>query len=185
MRWYHYVAYFFGGAFLANAVPHFVNGVSGQPFQSPFAHPPGEGLSVTFSVAAILEAVRSSDAVGMEPMIAPRLGPSRRRRAGHEPPEALRPLEERAELGRGVPRPVAVLRGAPHRADGPCELEVRHPARGEQLVEASQPNLQLPEVVVHRALLARRFAVAVTVRNDSTSTKSVAPWRLSSSRSWA
>jgi len=45
MRWYHYVAYFFGGAFLANAIPHFVNGVSGSPFQSPFASPPGEGLS--------------------------------------------------------------------------------------------------------------------------------------------
>ncbi len=45
MRWYHYVAYFFGGAFLANFVPHFVNGVSGNPFQSPFASPPGEGLS--------------------------------------------------------------------------------------------------------------------------------------------
>jgi hypothetical protein len=45
MRWYHYVAYFFGGAFLANAIPHFVNGVSGQSFQSPFASPPGEGLS--------------------------------------------------------------------------------------------------------------------------------------------
>jgi len=45
MRWYHYIAYFFGGAFLANAVPHFVNGVMGRPFQSPFATPPGEGLS--------------------------------------------------------------------------------------------------------------------------------------------
>jgi hypothetical protein len=45
MRWYHYVAYFFGGAFLANAVPHFVTGITGHPFQSPFAHPPGEGLS--------------------------------------------------------------------------------------------------------------------------------------------
>jgi hypothetical protein len=44
-RWYHYVAYFFGGAFIANFVPHFVNGVSGSPFQSPFASPPGEGLS--------------------------------------------------------------------------------------------------------------------------------------------
>jgi hypothetical protein len=43
-RWY-YVAYFFGGAFLCNAVPHFVSGVTGHPFQSPFAHPPGEGLS--------------------------------------------------------------------------------------------------------------------------------------------
>jgi hypothetical protein len=45
MRWYHYVAYFFGGAFLANAIPHFVFGVTGQAFQSPFASPPGEGLS--------------------------------------------------------------------------------------------------------------------------------------------
>jgi hypothetical protein len=45
MRWFHYVAYFFGGAFLANTVPHFVNGVSGNAFQSPFASPPGEGLS--------------------------------------------------------------------------------------------------------------------------------------------
>ena len=45
MRWYHYVAYFFGGAFLANSVPHFVAGVSGSLFQSPFASPPGEGLS--------------------------------------------------------------------------------------------------------------------------------------------
>src|ERR1035437_10257287 len=44
-RWYHYIAYFFGGAFLANFVPHFVNGISGNPFQSPFASPPGEGLS--------------------------------------------------------------------------------------------------------------------------------------------
>lgn len=45
MRWYHYIGYFFGGAFLVNAIPHFVNGVSGHPFQSPFATPPGEGLS--------------------------------------------------------------------------------------------------------------------------------------------
>jgi hypothetical protein len=45
MRWYHDLAYFFGGAFLANFIPHFVNGVSGSPFQSPFASPPGEGLS--------------------------------------------------------------------------------------------------------------------------------------------
>ncbi len=45
MRWYHAIAYFFGGAFLCNAVPHFVSGVTGHPFQSPFASPPGEGLS--------------------------------------------------------------------------------------------------------------------------------------------
>ena len=45
MRWYHYLAYFFGGAFLANAWPHLGNGVSGHAFQSPFASPPGVGLS--------------------------------------------------------------------------------------------------------------------------------------------
>jgi hypothetical protein len=44
-RWYHYVAYFFGGVVLANTVPHLVNGMSGLPFQSPFASPPGKGLS--------------------------------------------------------------------------------------------------------------------------------------------
>jgi hypothetical protein len=44
-RWYHYLAYFFGGVFLANTIPHLVNGISGLPFQSPFASPPGKGLS--------------------------------------------------------------------------------------------------------------------------------------------
>ena len=45
MRWYHYVAYFFGGAFLVNAIPHFTAGVSGHAFTSPFASPPGQGPS--------------------------------------------------------------------------------------------------------------------------------------------
>lgn len=45
MHWYVVVAYFFGGAFLANALPHLGNGISGRAFQSPFASPPGEGLS--------------------------------------------------------------------------------------------------------------------------------------------
>ena len=45
MRWYHYVAWFFGGAFLSNTLPHLINGISGSPFQSPFASPPGQGLS--------------------------------------------------------------------------------------------------------------------------------------------
>jgi hypothetical protein len=44
-EWIHYVSYFFGGAFLANAIPHFVSGLMGRSFQSPFAKPPGEGLS--------------------------------------------------------------------------------------------------------------------------------------------
>lgn len=45
MRWNHYISYFFGSAFLVNAIPHFVSGVTGHPFQSPFATPPGQGLS--------------------------------------------------------------------------------------------------------------------------------------------
>ena len=45
MNWLHDASYFFGGAFLANAVPHVVSGVMGRPFQSPFAKPPGQGLS--------------------------------------------------------------------------------------------------------------------------------------------
>ena len=31
--------------FLANVVPHFVHGVSGDRFPTPFARPPGKGLS--------------------------------------------------------------------------------------------------------------------------------------------
>jgi hypothetical protein len=45
MPWYYYVSYFFGGAFIANTLPHLINGVSGRKFQSPFAKPPGQGLS--------------------------------------------------------------------------------------------------------------------------------------------
>ena len=45
MNWLWLVSYFFGGMFAANAVPHFVSGVMGRAFQSPFAKPPGKGLS--------------------------------------------------------------------------------------------------------------------------------------------
>ena len=43
MRWYVYVAYFFGGAFLVNVLPHLTNGLSGRPFPTPFSSPPGQG----------------------------------------------------------------------------------------------------------------------------------------------
>ena len=45
MKWYHYVACFFSGFFLTNFVPHFIHGVSGDSFPSPFANPPGKRLS--------------------------------------------------------------------------------------------------------------------------------------------
>lgn len=44
-RWFHIVAYMVGGLFLANFIPHFMVGIAGGPFQSPFATPPGIGLS--------------------------------------------------------------------------------------------------------------------------------------------
>ena len=45
MNWHHDVSYFFAGAFLTNGIPHFVSGLMGRPFQTPFAKPPGKGLS--------------------------------------------------------------------------------------------------------------------------------------------
>jgi hypothetical protein len=45
MNWLWLLSYFFGGAFAANAVPHFVSGATGRAFQTPFAKPPGKGLS--------------------------------------------------------------------------------------------------------------------------------------------
>ena len=45
MHGYDYIGCFFAGAFLANAVPHFVHGISGNRFPTPFASPPGKGLS--------------------------------------------------------------------------------------------------------------------------------------------
>ena len=45
MNWYHYLSSFFAGVFLTNFVPHFVKGVCGDAFPTPFANPPGQGLS--------------------------------------------------------------------------------------------------------------------------------------------
>jgi hypothetical protein len=45
MPWYFYLLEFLAGALLANCVPHVVQGMSGAPFQSPFAKPPGIGES--------------------------------------------------------------------------------------------------------------------------------------------
>jgi hypothetical protein len=45
MTWLTYASYFVGGVLLGNAIPHFVSGTMGRAFQSPFARPPGKGLS--------------------------------------------------------------------------------------------------------------------------------------------
>src|SRR5208337_2245093 len=45
LPWYVYLLQFVAGLFLANGVPHFVQGISGHSFQTPFASPPGVGES--------------------------------------------------------------------------------------------------------------------------------------------
>jgi hypothetical protein len=45
MNWYNYITCFLAGMFLANVVPHFVSGISGDRFPTPFARPRGKGLS--------------------------------------------------------------------------------------------------------------------------------------------
>ena len=45
MKWLEWIACLFAGGFFANVVPHFIHGISGDRFPTPFAHPPGKGLS--------------------------------------------------------------------------------------------------------------------------------------------
>lgn len=45
MIWYAYLLELLAGALITNAIPHWVFGLTGTPFQSPFAKPPGVGLS--------------------------------------------------------------------------------------------------------------------------------------------
>jgi hypothetical protein len=47
VNWYNLIASFFAGAFLTNVVPHFVHGISGDRFPTPFAKPHGIGLSTS------------------------------------------------------------------------------------------------------------------------------------------
>lgn len=69
MLWFHFPAYFFAGAFSANFVPHFVSGVLGRSFPTPFASPPFRGLSSSrvnvlyglFNLAVAYTLLRTSD----------------------------------------------------------------------------------------------------------------------------
>jgi hypothetical protein len=45
MPWYFYPLEFLSAMFVTNGIPHFVQGLSGNAFQSPFAQPPGVGES--------------------------------------------------------------------------------------------------------------------------------------------
>jgi hypothetical protein len=45
MEWHHYFSAFLAGAFASNFAPHFIKGVAGDKFPSPFSRPMGKGLS--------------------------------------------------------------------------------------------------------------------------------------------
>ena len=45
MKWYNYIFCFLSGIFIANTIPHLIQGISGNSFPSPFSNPPGKGLS--------------------------------------------------------------------------------------------------------------------------------------------
>jgi len=45
LPWTAYIIHFIAAAFLTNGMPHFVNGVSGRPFRTPFARLQGAKLS--------------------------------------------------------------------------------------------------------------------------------------------
>jgi len=45
IQWHHFLAAFFAGGILSNAIPHFVQGISGNKFPTPFSKPHGRGLS--------------------------------------------------------------------------------------------------------------------------------------------
>ncbi|MGG7580687.1 hypothetical protein [Rhizobium sp. Nf11,1] len=54
MPWIAYIAHFIAAAFLANGIPHFVNGVSGRPFRTPFANPSSPTVNVIWGWANLL-----------------------------------------------------------------------------------------------------------------------------------
>ena len=71
------VIFFIAGLFSANGIPHFIHGISGKKFPSPFAKPPGKGLSssvvnviwglVNFLIAIILLKIEKGLSLGLSP----------------------------------------------------------------------------------------------------------------------
>ena len=58
-KWFHYLSAFFAGVFFVNMIPHYINGMMGKEFPSPFGEPAGIGLShpivnVTWGIINVL-----------------------------------------------------------------------------------------------------------------------------------
>jgi len=45
MKWYNYIASFLAGVFLINTLPHFIHGIDGDSFPTPFSSINEHGLS--------------------------------------------------------------------------------------------------------------------------------------------
>ena len=60
MRWYHYVSYFFGGAFLANTLPHLSNGISGSPPKYKYVNHGVQSINALRNLNALIEEISSS-----------------------------------------------------------------------------------------------------------------------------
>jgi hypothetical protein len=54
LPWIAYIAHFIAAAFLTNGIPHFVNGVSGRRFRTPFAMPSSPTANVVWGWANFL-----------------------------------------------------------------------------------------------------------------------------------
>ncbi|SCB56682.1 hypothetical protein GA0061105_101515 [Rhizobium aethiopicum] len=54
MPWIAYIAHFIAAAFLANGIPHFVNGVSGRSFRTPFGNRSSPMVNVIWGWANFL-----------------------------------------------------------------------------------------------------------------------------------
>ena len=66
-----YIGYFFAGAFLANGIPHLVQGITGQEFQTPFGAPSSALLNVlwggfNFLIGYIILAVLKGIRLGLK-----------------------------------------------------------------------------------------------------------------------
>lgn len=56
-KWFHYLMCFLGAIFVANFFPHFVHGVSGVGFPTPFSNPPpplGKSSAIVNSYWALI-----------------------------------------------------------------------------------------------------------------------------------
>ncbi len=129
VNWYNYIACFFAGVFFANVVPHFVQGISGDRFPTPFAHPPGKGLSsptVNVVWASVqsgrrLHPVSSRKGLGRRRLCAPRFL-CRYRGHGHHDEQTIR--QETVQV---TAHPHPALCGAGWQPAAGCQPACRSP----------------------------------------------------------